>query len=196
MKKLLIIGGASLDTLHFSGRSARAAGGAGLYTAASARCFGAKVTMFAPIPDPMPQVLLPLRERIDWIGPRIHPEGLPQFEIVHHEGGKTELEARFFGEEIKLDKRFLPEALSQFAFVHLTPIGSAQHQLAFLNLCRQRGAGRISAGTYPCMVVDEPEAVREVINLADVFFMNEIEADQLFGSIDDATTFATWASRA
>jgi sugar/nucleoside kinase (ribokinase family) len=188
MEKLLIIGGASLDTLHFGSRIMRAAGGAGLYTAAAARCFGGKVTMFAPIPDPMPEVFLPLRQGIDWIGPVVHPEVLPQFEIVHHEDGKTELEATFFGEELKLDSEFLPEDLSQVAFVHLTPIGSAQHQLEFLDLCRQRGARRISAGTYPCMVADDPEAVREVFALADISFMNEIEAEQLFGSVGEATT--------
>jgi hypothetical protein len=93
MNNLLIIGGASLDRLHFSGQTAQAAGGAGMYTAAAAHRLGASVTMFAPRPEPMPKVLQPLEDRIEWIGPVVAPEDLPRFEIAHHGHGSTELKA-------------------------------------------------------------------------------------------------------
>ena len=41
MTQLLVIGGASLDVLHFAGRTEQAAGGAGMYTAVAASCAGA-----------------------------------------------------------------------------------------------------------------------------------------------------------
>jgi len=188
MKNLFIIGGASLDTLHFAGRSAQAAGGAGMYTAAAAHQMGATVTMFAPRPDPIPVSLHPLQERIDWIGPTIHPDDLPRFEIVHDEDGTTVMENAFFGEEILMDASSLPQDLSSFDIVHLTPIGSTRHQLEFLMACRSRGARRISAGTFPCMAQNETEVMRKVFNAADLFFMNEVEANYLFESVEEAFT--------
>ena len=38
---VLVVGGASLDQLHFRGRTERSAGGAGMYTAAAAHRVGA-----------------------------------------------------------------------------------------------------------------------------------------------------------
>ena len=54
---VLVVGGASLDQLHFRGRTERSAGGAGMYTAAAAHRVGAQVAMFAPLPHPMPEAL-------------------------------------------------------------------------------------------------------------------------------------------
>ncbi|TFG52461.1 MAG: hypothetical protein E4H37_05885, partial [Gemmatimonadales bacterium] len=73
-KTLLVIGGASLDILHFRGRTARSAGGAGLYTSLAAHRAGVRVTMVGPRPDPMPRELAPAAERIRWIGPQVTPE--------------------------------------------------------------------------------------------------------------------------
>jgi sugar/nucleoside kinase (ribokinase family) len=188
MRNLLIVGGASLDTLHFAGRSAQTAGGAGMYTAAAAHQMGAAVTMFAPRPDPVPESLQPLQERIDWIGPTVHPDDLPRFEIVHEKDGTTVMEKAFFGKEILMDTSSLPQDLSSFDIVHLTPTGSAQHQLEFLKACRSRGARCLSAGTYPCMAEDETEVMREVFAAADLFFMNEVEASYLFDSVEEAFT--------
>jgi sugar/nucleoside kinase (ribokinase family) len=186
MSDILIIGGASLDTLHFLGRTELAAGGAGMYTAAAAHRMGACVTVFAPRPEPMPALLLPLMERVTWVGPIVSPDQLPRFEITHHGNGRTELVNATFGDEVPLDPSTLPEDLSQYGIVHLTPVGSAQHQLAFLEACRQRGAKRISVGTFPCIVEDETECVREIFEIADLFFMNEAEAVRLLGSVDSA----------
>lgn len=188
MKGLLIIGGASLDTLHFSGQTAQVAGGAGMYTAAAAHQMGATVTMYAPRPEPIPQSLGPLDERIKWIGPVIPPEELPHFKITHYGTSRTVIESAIFGQEAFLDPGGLPEDLSRFSIVHLTPVGSARHQFEFLQACRQRGASRISAGTYPCKVEEEFVYVGEVLKAADLFFMNEHEVKDLFGIMDEART--------
>jgi sugar/nucleoside kinase (ribokinase family) len=188
MKALLVIGGASLDRLHFSGQTVEVAGGAGMYTAAAAHQAGATVTMYAPRPEPMPQVLRPLEERVDWIGPVVRPGDLPHFVITHYNDGSTVFERASFGSEALLDPAGLPEALSQYSLVHLTPVGSAKHQLEFIQTCRTMGALRISAGTYPCKVEEEFVYVREVFEAANIFFMNEQEAIALFGSVDKART--------
>ena len=190
MTDLLIIGGASLDRLHFSGQIAQAAGGAGMYTAAAAKRLGVDVTMFAPRPNPMPDVLQPLDDRIEWLGPEVIPEDLPQFEIAHHRDGRTELVKASFGSEILLDPSSLPEDLSSYRLVHITPVGAAHHQMECLEVCRQRGAKRISAGTSPCIAEAETECVRAILQLADLFFMNEEEAIHLFGSVRAASAMA------
>jgi sugar/nucleoside kinase (ribokinase family) len=189
MKRLSIIGGASLDRLHFSGRTAQVAGGAGLYTAAAAHQMGTAVTMYAPRPTPMPDLLRPLEDRVEWIGPDIPPEELPHFEITYNEDGKASYERATFGAEMLLDPDCLPEDLSHYGIVHLTPVGSARHQFELLQICRQRGAKRISAGTYPCKVKEELEYTQRVFEAADLFFMNEHEAEDLVGTIDEARTY-------
>ena len=88
---ILVIGGASLDILHFGGRTVHSAGGAGLYTAAAAARAGVRSAMYAPRPQPAPAPLQPALSRIDWIGPTVPPDQLPHFEIAHYGGGKAEL---------------------------------------------------------------------------------------------------------
>jgi hypothetical protein len=63
-----------------------------------------------------------------------------------------------------------------------------QRQLAFVQACRRRGAKRLSAGTFLQAVNDDPEAVRAVLDQVDLFFMNEAEAEGLFGSVREART--------
>lgn len=47
---------------------------------------------------------------------------------------------------------------------------------------------RISVGTYARLLQTEPQCVRELIDQANVFFMNENEAIGLFGNVDAAHT--------
>jgi ribokinase len=188
MKDLLIIGGASLDTLHFGGKRARSAGGAGMYTAAAASCLGAATTMFAPRPDPMPAALQPLDARVEWIGPTVGPEELPHFEIAHYGEGRAELLHATWGKEATLDPGHLPEDLSDFRVVHIAAVGTAEHQLFFLEACRQRGARYISIGTYARIVYGETDIVHRLFESADLFFMNENEARGLFGAPESAQT--------
>ena len=46
----------------------------------------------------------------------------------------------------------------------------------------------ISAGTYSYVVKHEPETVLKLMTEADIFFMNENEANGLFGSIGNLVT--------
>jgi len=84
----------------------------------------------------------------------------------------------------------LPVDLSQYDFIHVTPLGDSQRQQEFLRACMERGARRLSAGTYPCTLREQPEVVRQNMALADVFFMNEEEACLLFGVLDQVKTTA------
>lgn len=186
MSELLVIGGASLDTLHFCGQTATSAGGAGLYTALAAARYGIQVTMLAPRPSPMPEPLLPAAERIRWLGPTITPEELPRFEIAHYGDGKSALLQATFGAEGCLGPEHLPCDLSGYDFVHIVPLGSAGKQREMLQACRERGAKRVSLGTYICAIREERAIVRSLLDLADAFFMNEAEAAALLSSLSEA----------
>ena len=70
--------------LHFAGQTASAAGGAGMYTAVAAHRAGGDVVLCSPKPDPVPAPLLPVVERVAWMGPVVSPEEMPHFEIAHH----------------------------------------------------------------------------------------------------------------
>ena len=82
----------------------------------------------------------------------------------------------------------LPDDLSGDHFVHLAALRSAQRQIDFLRGCRQRGAVRVSAGTYGHVVASETSTVQALFEETDLFFMNENEANGLFGSADHAHT--------
>ncbi|MFZ1792587.1 MAG: carbohydrate kinase family protein [Anaerolineae bacterium] len=192
--KLLIIGTASLDTLHFGGQTAHTIGGAGLYTALAAQFAGAEVTLLAPKPDPIPEILRPLNARVSWIGPAIAPEDLPRLEIAHHGGGKATLIDASWGAEAALTPDHLPRGLEDFDFVHVAALSSAARMLAFVKAARRLGALRVSASTYARLVFNEPANVRLVYEQTDAFFMNENEAVGLWGSsrvVDKMTTRAS-----
>ena len=187
---LLVIGGASLDVLHFAGQTVRSAGGAGLYTAAAAARSGATVAMYGPRPDPLPAALAPATDAFTWFGPLVPLDQMPRFEIAHEGGGKTAMLDAFFGAEAALDPDGLPDDLSHYGLVHNVPLGSVRRQLAFVRACRARGARRISAGTFLDAVTRDPDAVRALIAGCDLFFMNRGEAGGLFGAPQAARTAA------
>lgn len=190
MAEILVIGGASLDILHFAGQTAISPGGAGMYTALTVVRAGAHATMLAPRPDPVPDALAPVAARVNWTGPRTTPDKLPHFEIAHHGNGKAELVNATWGAEARLTPEFLPNDLGRFDIIHIAALGTAQRQLDFLRACRERGARKISAGTYACVVYRETETVRALFDAADFFFCNENEARGLFGSLESARTRA------
>lgn len=190
MLDLLVVGGASLDVLHFAGQTARSAGGAGLYTAAAAARVGARVAMYGPRPDPFPEVLAPAVHAFTWFGPVVPLDQMPRFEIAHEAGNRTTMLNAFFGAEASLAPEGLPDNLSDYRLVHLVPMGSARRQLAFLHACRGRGARRISAGTFLCAVTEDADTVRALMAGCDLFFMNRNEAAGLFGSPAAARTTA------
>ena len=188
MRDLLVIGCASLDVLYFAGKTASATGGAGMYTAVAAHRAGGRVVLFSPRPDPVPGPLVPVVERVEWIGPVVPPAELPHFEIAHHGGGKATLVNASWGAEARLSPDELPDDLSGYRLIHITALGTAQRQLDFLQACRRRGARRVSVGTYAKVVYGQTETVRALFEQADLFFMNENEANGLFASLEAART--------
>lgn len=182
---LLVIGGASLDVLHFSGQTVRSAGGAGLYTALAAHRAGAHVTMYGPRPAPMPEELAPAAERLDWIGPEVAPEELPRFEIVNHADGRTEVVGLVWGAEALLRPEQAPETGRAGDWVYCVPLADTALQLAFLRSFKDRGR-RVACGTYCHLASDHFELTRQTLAEADAFFCNEEEANVLFRGFDHA----------
>jgi len=150
MMDLLVVGGASLDTLHFSGETARSVGGAGLYTALAGARAGARVTMYAPRPQPMPEGLREAEGRFHWVGPVVAPDELPRFEIANRPGGHTEMRSLFWGAEERLRPEEAPEAPGSGSalggWVYCVPFADPALQLAFVRHYSARGA-RVACGT-------------------------------------------------
>ena len=194
---LLVIGGASLDIYHLAnGQTVRSPGGAGLYTALAAACSGARAGMFAPRPDPMPEPLKAAAERIAWQGPIVPPDQLPRFEIAHYGSGRAALLNASWGGEMLITPENFPGDQNAATIVHIAALRTAERQLNFAKALRPHAphpstalrsaqdASCISAGTYGKICASEPDTVRELISLSDFFFMNENEANLLFGSAD------------
>lgn len=185
MNKILIIGTVSLDTLHLPQGTVPTAGGAGMYTALAVQRAGADATLFAPHPDPVPERLRSVDEQINWIGPTVPVQKLPRLEIAHHGDGTATLLDASWGAEAELTPALLPADLSDYYAIHIAALSSAQRQLDFLYACRERGARRISIGTYARIVYGEKTVVQRLLAEADLFFMNENEAHGLFGSQEE-----------
>jgi hypothetical protein len=180
--QILIIGGASLDTL--AGADDLLAGGAGLYTAMASHRSGAAVTLYAPRPAPMPPALQQVADSLKWLGPAVTAEDLPHFEIAYEDGRTTYVEASFGAEE-SLSPQDLPDDLSKFDCVHIVPLGNLRQQHTFMHACRERAARRISAGTALHLIDKWPDDAAAVLDGSDLFFMNEEEAVRLFGSLEN-----------
>ncbi|HSR33793.1 MAG TPA: PfkB family carbohydrate kinase [Anaerolineae bacterium] len=189
MKQLLVIGVASVDRLHLQDRTEESAGGAGTYTAMAARRCGTQVALFGPRPDPCPEHLRPIAGRLtEWLGPVIPPTQLPRFEISYRQG-KTEYLQASVGAEVMGSPIMLPTDLSKYDHVHVCALAAnASLQLSFVQACQQRGATQISAGTSPTAVVENPQVVRAMMEQSDYFFMNDLEAEAVFGSLEAART--------
>ena len=183
--RILIIGGASLDTLE--GADQLVAGGAGMYTAMASRHSGASITLFAPRPDPMPPALQAVAKSLEWLGPIVEKSELPHFEITYKDG-HAEYVSSYFGAEDSLSLEGLPTDLSGFDYVHLVPLGDLQRQHEIMLACRERGARYISAGTALHLINKQPKVASAVLEGSDLFFMNEQEAVRLFGSMAAVTS--------
>jgi sugar/nucleoside kinase (ribokinase family) len=190
MNRLLVIGGASFDTLHLEDRTVESVGGVGMYTAMAAHRCGARVAMLSLRPDPCPETLRPMADRLaEWFGPAVSPAQLPQFEISYRQGRTRYLNVSL-GDVAMLTPGMLPADLSQFDLVHVTQKADLQTQLSFVEACRQRGAKQISSGTFPGDALRYPQLLRAVIDQSDCFFMNELEAGAVFGSLEAASVQA------
>ena len=183
---ILVIGTASRDVLHLPTGIVHTVGGAGLYTALAAAQAGARVTLCAPYPQPLPGEFNAAAARLTWIGPSIDADALPRLAIAHHGGGKATLLDAAWGAEAQLEPAHLPARLPDFDAVHIAALSSAARMLTFARACRERGARFISAGTYFRLVQNSPDVVHELIDACDGFFMNDNEARGLFGSVEAA----------
>ncbi len=139
---LLVIGGASLDVYHLSnGQTVHSPGGAGLYTALAAACpqaerntvqsKPARVGMFAPRPDPMPDPLKAAAERLTWLGPSVPPDQLPSFEIAHYGGGRAALLNATWGGEMLITPENFPRDQITASIIHIAALRTAERQLNF-----------------------------------------------------------------
>ena len=208
MSRILVIGCVSFDTVHLelsgsdsdnggeenteneSGqdlgrRTIKTIGGAGLYTALAAAKVGAEVTLFAPKPSPMPDLLKPVEAMLTWVGPEIAIEHMPTLEIIHHGHDRATLLNASWGAEHLL----LPEALRQlvdthFDITHIAALSSPARQLEFMTFLKAVKANQvISVGTYARAIVSDSATVSELVAGSDAFFMNQNEANLLFGTV-------------
>jgi len=182
---ILVIGLVSIDILHIGGKTYKSIGGAGMYTALASYSSGALVRLLAPRSDIVRDELKQFSNVVDWFGPEVQEDQLPNLEISHHGNDIATLEAIDWGAEYQLSKEFLPRDLSKYKIVHVAALSSAERQLYFLDECLSRGARFVSVGTYSKVVQQEPDTVCKLIAKADAFFMNGNEANLLFGSIDE-----------
>jgi len=189
---VFVVGTASLDVLHLpDGRTVHTAGGAGMYTALAANRAGVSAGLFAPRPEPMPEPLKPIAQKLHWIGPTISPGALPRLEIKHHGGGRATLLKASWGAEAQLTAATMADEIRQSPMVHIAALSSAQRQLDFLQkLKSSEQRPLVSAGTYAHLVYNDTARVRELFAQTDISFMNENEANGLFGRVDDARTHA------
>jgi len=189
---VFVIGTVSLDILHLpDGQTVHAAGGAGMYTALAASKAGVSAGLYAPRPNPMPDSLKPITEQLYWLGPTISPDALPRLEIEHHGRGRATLINASWGAETQLAPDTMAGEINQASIVHIAALSTAQRQLDFMHALNNNGQRPlISAGTYAHLVYNETDHVRKLFAQADIFFMNENEANGLFGSVDNARTRA------
>ena len=138
MPKLLVIGGASQDTLHLNNLTVQVAGGAGMYTAIAAKLSGANASMYAPKPEPMPANLQFVVDGLDsWLGPIVSPDELPRFEIVYEAG---EIPGHF-----KYDDQATEEDEVKYTFLCHTPLLNPvllNECVVRILFCAENGAAR------------------------------------------------------
>ena len=186
MAHLLVIGSPSLDVIHIGGETHNAIGGAGMYVSMAAKRSGVDVSIFGPKPKPMQHSYTIFSERLDaWLGPDVSPDAMPRFEISH-EGNSADYMVMNVEIEGKIDPSLLPKDLSVYDGIHITAMGDANVQMAFLDVCQARGARFISIGTWRRNVTEQASVTKKLLKRSDVSFMNEEEATCLYGSLDDA----------
>lgn len=201
MAHLLVIGSPSLDIIHIGGETFQTMGGAGMYVGMAARRSGVDVSVFGPRPMQIPDLMIPFHDRlVEWLGPEVRLEDMPRFEISH-DGDTAEYLSKNTKIEGQIDPELLPEDLSVYDGIHITAMGDASVQKAFLDVCQARNARFISMGTWRHHVTVQKAITVELIKRADASFMNEEEARSLFGSLDMAqaqvgnTLFITLANK-
>jgi ribokinase len=165
-----------------------------MYTALAAHRAGVKTGLFAPRPEPIPESLYPITERLHWVGPIVSPDDLPRLEIEHHGGGRATLLHASWGAEAQLLPEIMPADITRADIIHIAALSSAERQLMFVHALKNQGTrvrdqqSLISVGTYARLVYGDTARVHQLFEQADLFFMNENEANGLFGRVAKART--------
>lgn len=128
----------------------RTVGGAGLYTALAAAMQGAEVILYAPRPEPMPEIFKRVEAKLTWIGPHCAADEMPVLEIAHHGSGRATLLGASWGAEQFLVPACLPEVRDfEFDVVHIAALSSPARQLEFARyfaeVCGGYASGRSSS---------------------------------------------------
>ena len=179
--RLLVVGGASLDTIHVAGEPMPTPGGAGLYTALAAARAGVEVTMLAPVPWPMPPELERVRDLIRWIGPAVPVDELPRFEIAYDDNGDVTLFREYLGAEPDMSPDLLDLVDDMPAAAYCVPFLDATLQQSFVRALAERNCLTIAA-TYGKAVREERDVVHTTFEIADISFCNADEETVLFTS--------------
>jgi len=189
MSRILVIGCVSFDTVHLENqndggeKSHQTVGGAALYTALAAARVGAEVTLYAPRPEPMPEILLPVTAALQWIGPPITLAQMPSLEIVHHGHDRATLVRASWGAEHLLDPESLKALVldTHFDIAHIAALSTVSRQLEFMSFLQGTKLNQVvSAGTYARAIEADSAGVKELLSGVDAFFMNSNEAKMLF----------------
>ncbi|MSQ81787.1 MAG: carbohydrate kinase family protein [Myxococcales bacterium] len=179
--QILVIGGASVDTLRAGDGKVTTPGGGALFTAVAARKAGGDVGFFGFRPEPLPELFERVASKVQWVGPPCQLSDIPHFDIVYDEAGNARMAHASWGNEDTLAPEMLPDYLLGAEFIHLAAIADASLQMRFIDYLRPRSKARISAGTFGYMALRSPDAVRALMDACDVFFLNAHEAELVFG---------------
>lgn len=171
-----------MDRLRAGGQALVTPGGGALYTAVAARKAGGDVGFFGMRPEPLPELFALAARHANWTGPPCRLEDIPHFEIVYDDAGAARLVDAAWGLEDRLDPATLPDELLQAEYIHLAAVHDASLQMKFIARIRARSKAKISAGTFGYMVHRSPDAVRDLMDACDLFFLNAFEAETVFGS--------------
>ncbi|MDZ4836221.1 MAG: carbohydrate kinase family protein [Candidatus Melainabacteria bacterium] len=198
MGSVLVVGCASFDTLHINRNGNRESfntiGGAGLYTALAAAKQGANTYLFAPKPDPFPEVFEEFAKLVTWVGPVVPLDQMPKLEIEHHGGGRATLLGAAWGAESQMVPHDLPHfGHMEFDVIHIAALSSAEKQCQFAQTFGdEQSKSLISAGTYAQAIKNNSAAVCRLLDSVDLFFMNENESRLIY---DDETIRVTKPGR-
>ena len=173
-----------MDTVVVQGEERSLVGGAGFITAVAARVAGAEVGLVARTPKN-----LPAQVSRAFLPGGVHPGGMapmhgvwPGFRIQYDEAGIATYTEVSSGLEGSMEPGDFPRRWLQVPWVHTSPLGgSVECQRDFVAGLRARGwKGRLSVGTFLRGVRTQLEALRELIEDAELLFLNQAEFGLLF----------------
>ncbi len=181
--QLVVIGGPSVHRVTGPTGPLEVLGGAGLLTALAARLTGASVGLVSRVPPVLPALVRRAFRpgAVDPGGLVPVPGALPTMNLTHGPDGAVRYSSVEPGVEGQTCAADIPRRWLGADHIHVAPLaGDTALQITFVSELRARGyAGSISAGTFPCAVAREPDAVWALMTAVDLFFLNHREAAEL-----------------